>query len=52
MREYANRADVFGGGATHVLLALGSLAAAVQSGLPLGILAHRGPGCAPACCGS
>ncbi len=32
----------------HCLLALGSLAAAVIVGLPLGILCHRGPRLAPA----
>jgi osmoprotectant transport system permease protein len=44
LREYANRADTFWReGATHVGLALGSLAVAVVIGLPLGILCHRTP---------
>ena len=42
LKEYANRADSFWAeGAKHVTLALGSLAAAVIVGLPLGILCHR-----------
>lgn len=42
LREYSGRADVFWGEARkHVSLALGSLAAAVTAGLPLGILCHR-----------
>ncbi|WP_192363644.1 ABC transporter permease [Mesorhizobium mediterraneum] len=42
LKEYANRADSFWAeGSKHVTLALGSLAAAVISGLPLGILCHR-----------
>ncbi len=42
MREYAVNASSFGREARqHVLLALGSLAAAVLVGLPLGILCHR-----------
>ena len=44
MREYAVNADRFGHEARqHVALALGSLAAAVLAGLPLGILCHRAP---------
>ncbi|MGX9178554.1 ABC transporter permease [Mesorhizobium sp. BHbdii] len=42
LKEYANRADTFWAeGSKHVTLALGSLAAAVVVGLPLGILCHR-----------
>ncbi|MCA0060372.1 ABC transporter permease, partial [Mesorhizobium sp. B261B1A] len=42
LKEYFNRADSFWAeGAKHVTLALGSLAAAVILGLPLGILCHR-----------
>ncbi|WP_019996785.1 ABC transporter permease [Aureimonas ureilytica] len=42
MKEYRPRADSFAREAgTHVVLALGSLAAAVAVGLPLGILCHR-----------
>ncbi|KQU75416.1 ABC transporter permease [Aminobacter sp. DSM 101952] len=42
LKEYANRADSFWNEATrHVQLALGSLAAAVLVGIPLGILCHR-----------
>lgn len=42
MREYAVRADNFWQEARqHVLLALGSLGAAVVVGLPMGILCHR-----------
>ncbi|WPE21342.1 ABC transporter permease [Shinella zoogloeoides] len=42
MKEYANRADTFWLEAgRHVVLALGSLAAATLAGLPLGILCHR-----------
>ncbi|GMB81888.1 ABC transporter permease subunit [Shinella zoogloeoides] len=42
MKEYANRADTFWLEAgRHVVLALGSLAAATLVGLPLGILCHR-----------
>lgn len=42
LKEYANRADSFWAeGSKHVTLALGSLAAAVIVGLPLGILCHR-----------
>ncbi|MBZ9808378.1 MULTISPECIES: ABC transporter permease [unclassified Mesorhizobium] len=42
LKEYFNRADSFWAeGAKHVTLALGSLAAAVIVGLPLGILCHR-----------
>jgi osmoprotectant transport system permease protein len=45
MREYATRADSFWReAARHVLLSVGSLAAAVAVGLPLGILAHERPG--------
>ncbi|MER8981763.1 ABC transporter permease [Mesorhizobium sp. M0870] len=41
-KEYFNRADSFWAeGSKHVTLALGSLAAAVIVGLPLGILCHR-----------
>lgn len=44
MREYAVRREVFWReGGRHVLLALGSLGAAVAVGLPLGILCHRRP---------
>ena len=42
LKEYANRADSFWAEAVkHVALALGSLAAAVVVGLPLGVLCHR-----------
>lgn len=42
LKEYGNRADSFWAeGSKHVTLALGSLAAAVIVGLPLGILCHR-----------
>jgi osmoprotectant transport system permease protein len=42
LKEYANRADSFWSEAgRHVTLALGSLAAAVAVGIPLGILCHR-----------
>ena len=42
LKEYANRADSFWAeGSKHIALALGSLAAAVIVGLPLGILCHR-----------
>lgn len=42
LKEFANRADSFWAeGSKHVTLALGSLAAAVVVGLPLGILCHR-----------
>ena len=42
MKEYSGRADVFWTEAgRHVVLALGSLAAAVAVGLPLGIFCHR-----------
>jgi osmoprotectant transport system permease protein len=44
LKEYAARADVFWREAgNHVMLAVGSLAAAIVVGLPLGILAHRLP---------
>jgi osmoprotectant transport system permease protein len=44
LKEYATRADTFWNEARrHVLLALGSLAAAVAVGLPVGILCHRAP---------
>ena len=44
MREYASRAGTFWREANrHVLLSLGSLAAATLVGLPLGILGHRRP---------
>ncbi|MCD2174305.1 ABC transporter permease [Rhizobium sp. C4] len=42
LREYANRADVFWREArVHLLLAVGSLAAAALVGIPLGILCFR-----------
>ncbi|MDX8515071.1 ABC transporter permease [Mesorhizobium captivum] len=42
LKEYASRADSFWAeGSKHVTLALGSLAAAVVAGVPLGILCHR-----------
>ena len=42
MKEYATRAESFWREAEqHVFLALGSLAAAIVVGLPLGILCHR-----------
>jgi osmoprotectant transport system permease protein len=42
LKEYAGRADSFWAeGGRHVTLALGSLAAAVVVGIPLGILCHR-----------
>jgi osmoprotectant transport system permease protein len=42
VKEYASRADSFWAEAgRHVTLALGSLAAAVIAGLPLGVLCHR-----------
>ena len=42
LKEYGSRADSFWAEASkHVTLALGSLAAAVIVGLPLGILCHR-----------
>ncbi|MDG4877743.1 ABC transporter permease [Mesorhizobium sp. WSM4935] len=42
LKEYSNRADSFWAEASkHVTLALGSLAAAVVVGVPLGILCHR-----------
>ena len=44
LKEYAGRTDVFWREAgNHVVLAVGSLAAAVLIGLPLGILMHRIP---------
>ena len=44
MREYAANASSFGREARrHVLLALGSVCAAVLAGLPIGILCHRVP---------
>lgn len=44
MKEYFVRADVFSREAgRHVALAIGSLAAAVLIGIPLGILCHRVP---------
>lgn len=44
MKEYAGRADSFRAEAgKHVTLALGSLAAAIVVGLPLGVLCHRAP---------
>jgi osmoprotectant transport system permease protein len=48
MREYASRAGSFWREAgTHVLLSVGSLAAAIVVGLPLGVLAHLRPGLRP-----
>lgn len=42
MKEYANRADSFRAeGVKHLVLAFGSMAAAVAVGLPLGLLCHR-----------
>ncbi|TIT72693.1 MAG: ABC transporter permease, partial [Mesorhizobium sp.] len=42
LKEYSSRADSFWAeGSKHITLALGSLAAAVVVGLPLGILCHR-----------
>ncbi|GLS28724.1 osmoprotectant transport system permease protein [Mesorhizobium albiziae] len=42
LKEYANRADSFWAEAgKHVTLALGSLAAAIVVGIPLGVLCHR-----------
>ena len=44
MKEYASRSDSFGGAVRqHLVLALGSLAGAVMTGVPLGILCHRLP---------
>jgi osmoprotectant transport system permease protein len=44
MKEYFVRADAFWGAAlTHVILAFGSLVAAIVIGIPLGILAYRQP---------
>lgn len=44
LREYANRADAFWAeGRTHLVLALGSLAAAALVGVPLGIICQRTP---------
>ena len=44
LKEYASRADTFWAEAgKHVTLALGSLAAAVVVGVPLGITCHRVP---------
>ncbi|MBS7707791.1 ABC transporter permease [Chelatococcus asaccharovorans] len=44
MKEYASRSDSFGGAVRqHLVLALGSLAGAVITGVPLGILCHRLP---------
>jgi osmoprotectant transport system permease protein len=44
LKEYATRADSFWREARqHVLLAFGSLAAAVLIGLPIGLLCHRVP---------
>ena len=44
LREYANRADAFWAeGRTHLILALGSLAAATLVGVPLGIICQRTP---------
>ncbi|RWD61812.1 MAG: ABC transporter permease [Mesorhizobium sp.] len=42
LKEYSSRSDSFWAeGSKHITLALGSLAAAVVVGLPLGILCHR-----------
>lgn len=42
LREYANQAEVFWREfGTHIVLALGSLAAAVVVGIPLGVLLHK-----------
>lgn len=42
LREYANQADVFWREfGTHIFLALGSLAAAVIVGIPLGVILHK-----------
>jgi osmoprotectant transport system permease protein len=44
LKEYFVRADAFwGAGVTHVILAFGSLLAAIVVGVPLGILAYRQP---------
>lgn len=44
MKEYASRSDSFGDAVRqHLILALGSLAGAVITGVPLGILCHRLP---------
>ncbi|WP_312363941.1 ABC transporter permease [Ensifer sp.] len=44
LKEYASRADTFWSEAgKHVMLALGSLAAATAVGIPLGVLCHRAP---------
>lgn len=44
LKEYRNRADTFWAeAATHVTLAIGSLAASVAIGVPLGVLCHRVP---------
>jgi osmoprotectant transport system permease protein len=44
MKEYSSRADTFWAeAAKHVTLALGSLAAAVVVGIPLGVTCHRVP---------
>jgi osmoprotectant transport system permease protein len=44
LKEYANRADSFWReGGRHLLLAFGSLGAAIVVGLPLGLLCHRMP---------
>lgn len=53
MREYAVNAARFGRELRqHVYLALGSLAAALLAGLPLGILCHRRPRLRPAVLGT
>jgi osmoprotectant transport system permease protein len=53
MKEYATRADSFWReGGRHVALALGSLAAAVAAGIPLGIACHRIPALRGAVLGS
>lgn len=44
LKEYRSRAETFWAeAATHVTLALGSLAASVVVGVPLGVLCHRVP---------
>lgn len=44
MKEYSNRAASFWNeGRAHLLLAIGSMVAAIVTGLPIGILCHRVP---------
>ena len=44
MKEYANRAASFWNeGRSHLLLAVGSVAAAILTGVPIGIFCHRAP---------